>query len=75
MTVSDLRKLLAALPDDMEVRMCASVADELPVKMAETYPGRPESAYDRKAVLMLCDGAVEGSGAGSTVIWDERDGE
>lgn len=69
MTVSDLRKLLATLPDDMVVCMYASRADEMYVRMVETYPA---GARD-KGTLMLCDGDIEDSGAGSTVIRDERE--
>lgn len=72
MNVADLRKLLATLPDDMKVCMIATTTDELDVQFAETYPANPGNRNPRP-VLMLCDAGVEDSGAGATVIWDERE--
>ena len=69
MTIADLKRLIASLPDHMQIRFTASEADELQVCMAETYGVGPNSP----AVLMLCDAGVDGPGAGATVIWDERE--
>lgn len=62
LTVGKLRDLIARLPDSMDVRFYATVADELHVNIVETYKD------SRGGTLMLSDGPTDSAGA--TVIFD-----
>lgn len=62
LTVGKLRDLIARLPSDMDVRVYATVADELHVNIVETYKD------SRGGTLMLSDSPTPGVKA--TVIFD-----
>ena len=62
LTVGRLRKLLARLPDDMDVRFWATHYEECHVLFAETYKN------SRGGTLLLSDNDTQG--ARSTVIYD-----
>lgn len=62
LTVRKLRDLIAHLPDDMDVRLYATVADELHVNIVETYRDT------RGGTLMLSDSPTPGVKA--TVLFD-----
>lgn len=61
LTVGKLRELIRDLPDNMDVRFFASVADECHVMEVGTYKD------DRGGTLMLSD--VTGEVGGSTVVF------
>jgi hypothetical protein len=62
LTVGRLRKLLARLPDDMDVRFWATHYEECHVLFAETY------RYHNGGTLLLSDSNTQGARA--TVIFD-----
>lgn len=59
LTIGKLRQIIANLPDDMDVRMMPSIADECHVMFAEVY---------KSGTLLLSD--VAGDGAGAEVVFD-----
>lgn len=65
LTVGKLRDLIRHLPDSMDVRFYASVADECHVEVVETYKD------PRGGTLMLAD--ARGDFAGATVLFDETE--